>query len=217
MKARLVVLGVALWLSNFALPSWYERTFQPAQEARRRLDVLLDVLGESRTVLARYLWFKADLYHEILQQQGVETFTERDAVPLLRVVTYLDPHLEDAFDVLAWDLIRGYKKPEQSLSFLEEGIAYNPKSYLLNFRKAMILHRLKRYPEAVDPGEKALFVAREDVDQLNALRILYVCYEHEARWEDCLRVLDLWLKIRPDDSRPLTERVKTLKKLGRTS
>ncbi len=36
----------------------------PVKPVIRYQDVLLDLLGEGRTMLARYLWFKMDLLHE---------------------------------------------------------------------------------------------------------------------------------------------------------
>ena len=211
-KARILCAWALMWACNYILPPWYERAFQPPEAARCKLDVLLDVIGESRTVLARFLWFKADLYHEMLSRQGVSVFNERDAIPLLRMVTYLDPHLDDAFDVLAWDMIKGYNDPRRSLEILEDGLGYNPKSYRLAFRKAMVLHHLKRYSEAIPAGEVALRCADEEVDVLNACRVLYACYDHEKLPDDALRILDIWLGLRPTDSRPLGEKAKILQR-----
>lgn len=71
----------------------------------------MDLLGESRTILARYLWFTAENYHEMLEKQGASGFKEKDVIPIYRIISHLDPKLEDAYDILAADMFFGFKDP----------------------------------------------------------------------------------------------------------
>lgn len=196
---RVALLWVALWLGNQALPKWYEATFLPPAEYRTLPDVLLDVLGEGRTMLARVLWFKMDLFHEVLDDQGVDNTQQIQVMPLLRMATYLDPHLEDAYDVMAWDLFRGHGRTDEALALLDEGLRYNPNSPLLTYRRVIILFRAGDYAEAAAAGETALTRTTDDFEQVQLLRVLYHCYEklNDERQEE--RVLTELLRLRPGE------------------
>ena len=73
MKTGLMVaaLWVTVILSGSLMDRWHEDQFLPPPEQRESGDVLIDVFGEIKTVLARYLWFRMDLFHEVLDDQGV--------------------------------------------------------------------------------------------------------------------------------------------------
>lgn len=115
--------------------------YQPARPVYRAQDLFLDLLGEGRTLLARTLWFKADLYHEQQDAAGVDTFRQKEVIPLLRMVTYLDPTFADAYDVIAYDLQEGYGQTRAAIDLVDEGLLYNPRSYALNFRRALLAER----------------------------------------------------------------------------
>lgn len=200
---RLAVLWLVLWLSNQALPRWYEATFLPPAEYRTLPDVLLDVLGEGRTMLARVLWFKMDLFHEILDDQGVDNTRQVQVMPLLRMATYLDPHLEDAYDVMAWDLYRGHGRTDEALALLDEGLRYNPASQLLAYRRAVILFRAERYAEAAQAAEAGLAAATVDFDRVQFLRVLSHCYEKLRDRPRELRVLHELQRLLPGDESSL--------------
>ncbi len=172
----------------------------PSGVQRDRGDVLLDVFGEFRTILARYLWFKMDLFHETLEVQGKKANEETELLPLLRMVTLLDPTLVEAFDTIAWDLSKYHDKADEALLLLDEGIRYNPESFPLFFRRAMILYGLGRYKEAVEDGKHALLHSSEEFDKLNAGRILYWSANKAADREAMIQALDHLLALRPDDA-----------------
>ena len=141
--------------------------------SRDRADVLLDVFGEFRTVLARYLWFKMDLFHEVLEDEGIENSRQVEVLPLLRMISLLDPRMVDAYDNIAWDLYHGHRQTEQALAILAEGLAKNKNNYQLNFRYALILFKEKRMEEAMTSSEVAVALAQDEFEQINANRLLY--------------------------------------------
>jgi len=200
---RLAVLWVALWLSNQALPHWYESTFLPPAEYRTLPDIMLDVLGEGRTMLARVLWFKMDLFHEVLDDQGVENSQQVQVMPLLRMATYLDPHLDDAYDVMAWDLYRGHGRTDDALALLDEGLRYNPTSYLLGYRRALILFRTGRYAQAAASADAVLAQTTDSFSRLQLLRLLYHCYDELKDDRKAERVLNEMLVLLPGDEAAL--------------
>jgi tetratricopeptide (TPR) repeat protein len=167
-------LFLLLWLAGTFLPSWYEEKLLPPVEKRSRIDVLLDVLGESRTILARYLFMKADVYHPVLE-------------------------MEEAFDLLVYDLNTGYGDQASALAVLEEGLLYTPKSVKLNLRKAQIFLLAKEYEKAIPAAQLAVENSTDEFDTRNSLRVLYHSYEHLQRWKDAERVLMLHLEIAPAD------------------
>ena len=208
-----ILVWAVMWCTNLVLPGWHENTMNPPQARRGKLDVMLDLMGESRTLLARYLWFQADNYHEILAAQGVAVFQEADVMTMLRMVTYLDPKLDEAYDILAWDLFHGYGKPEdqeQAMKLLQEGLIYNPTSYKLYLRLAVMFELTQRFAEGVAPAEKAVTYASYDIEQLNALRTLYHCCAGVGRWEEALGAVDAILALRPQDGIYRQERVKVI-------
>ena len=200
-----------LWISSFSLGRWHEASFATPQAHRTRIDVMLDLLGESRTLFARYLWFVAENYHEMFERQGAIEFKQKDVIPLYRMIAHLDPKMDEAFDILATDMFFGYAEVEKALSVVEEGLAYNPKSYQLTYRKAFILDREKRHAESIAPALQALAIARHDFDAMDCCRILIRSYEHDKKWAEALRYLDLWISLNPSDITPSNAKKDLLK------
>lgn len=153
----------------------------PVKPVVRYQDVLLDLLGEGRTVLARYLWFKMDTMHEQIDDQGNATFRQKEIVPLLRMINYLDPYLTDAYDTLAAELEIGYQQSDKAMELVEEGLLYSPKSFELNFRKAFLAERKQDSLTAYEFARRAAEADQVQEHNLNALRIMY---------RSCLRLQD---------------------------
>lgn len=161
--------------------------------------ILLEVVGESRLLMARYLWFKSDLYHEELDKQGVEHAQQSELLPLLRMVSLMDPQFVEAFDQIAYDLVAGHGLPDQALEIVDEGLDQNPDNGMLNFRKALILFNLARYEEAMKYGNLAFVKSNDEFEKLNSLRLAFHSAEELEDREAQKRALQLLLSIRPDD------------------
>lgn len=188
----IVTLGVIL-AGNLLLPSWYARDLQREQNGpRSRADVLLDVLGEARTVLARMLWFKMDLLHEQLEGKGVAFDKEKDLIPYLRLITLLDHHVEEAYDNIAYDLYKGNDKKEQAHQILDEGLSYNPNSPLLLLRKGLFLNEEKKWSELVTVANQGLAASTDSIDQRNFCGLGFHAEEklgHKQQAEHYLRLI----------------------------
>ena len=201
---------LAAWLVMVMFGAWISSAPTEGKAAERdRADVLLDVFGEFRTVLARYLWFKMDLFHEVLEDEGIDNAKQVEVLPLLRMISLLDPSMVDAYDNIAWDLYHGHRQTEQALQILEEGLAKNHNNFQLNFRYALILYKEKRMQEAMLYSQVAVSLAQDEFDILNANRLLYNSSKtldapdverqaltnllslrpHEKLWQDALKRL----------------------------
>lgn len=174
-------------------------------QIRSRNDALLGIFGQSRTLLARYLWFKMDIYHEVLDEQEVPVHKQAQVIPLLRLVTLLDPSLTDAYDILAYDLVKGHGRIKDALSLLEEGLASAPHSPILLLRKSLILHQNKQFAEALGTAEKAVIFTTDEFDVLNANRLLYWSSKAVGRRDLMARALHTLRTMRPDDKLWLRE------------
>ncbi|MHB2021467.1 MAG: hypothetical protein ACYCW6_31435 [Candidatus Xenobia bacterium] len=179
-QIRLALCGLlflAVLCINGPLGAWHGRI---AHEERyqSRADMLLSVLGDLRSFLAKMLWFKADIYHHAIESKGESSFTDTDWVTLARFVTQLDPHFEEAYDTGAYALTR-FSPPhfQEAEKFIDEGLRNNPNSYSLRFTKAFSIEfRSKHYLEALPWAFGALQVARGQIEILDALRCLGYSY-----------------------------------------
>ncbi len=202
LRGHVILLGV--WLlaivSGSLLSGYQPQAKAEASEQRTRNDVMIDVLGQSKTLLARYLWFKMDIFHEVLDEQGVKVEHQAQVLPLLRLVTLLDPSISDAYDIIAYDLVKGHGQVQQALDLLDEGLEHDPNNTLLLMRKALILIQEKRYAEAIGPAEKVTGLVSEEFDVLNANRLLYWSAKALKRQDLQAKALTVLMARRPDDS-----------------
>lgn len=211
-------LVVALWLVavllGSAISSWNTDLYGTSVLHRqtRGPAVLLDAFGEGKTLMARYMYFKAEIYHEVLDAQKVPHAKQKDAMPLLRMVTYLDPSLTETFDIIAWDLWRGWGKKDDALELLEEALLSNPSSHLLWFRHGFINFQHKQYKEALPSAINAAKFAGEKFERLNANRLKYWTANKLNDLENMREALDVLLEIYPGDV-AFTRENKKLKQL----
>lgn len=176
----LVWLGVALLSEQLRRE---HAKMEPPKPMVRMQDVLLDLLGEGRTVLARLFWFKMDMMHEQLDNKGVSTFRQSEIVPLLRMINFLDPYLVDAYDTLAYELYKGHNQLDEAIELVDEGLQFNPKSWDLLFRRAFFAEKKKDWAVALEMSNQSLIVAETEIQQMNSLRCAYRCAVayHNAR------------------------------------
>lgn len=198
MKGKLGFLLAALWLASAALSGYLRAEhakLEPVKPVIRIQDVLLDLLGEGRTMLGRLLWFKMDMMHEQQDDLNVETFRQKEVVPLLRMINYLDPYLTDAYDTLAYDLYRGYGQLDKAIELIDEGLLYSPDSFELNFRRAFLAERQGDWVEALERSKKAFYADQDSFHQLAALRCMYRCALNRGDAKLGLYVIDTMNQI----------------------
>jgi tetratricopeptide (TPR) repeat protein len=208
----------ALWILVVAigtsLDSWHEKQFLPPPEQRDSATVLIDVFGEIKTVLARYLWFRMDLFHEVLDDQGVAPEKQSEVLPLLRMVTLLDPSMTDSYDQIVWDLYKGQNDFDTALKVLNEGLERNPRSYELTFRKALIYFMEDNFDAAKANASVGLLLTNDRVQLADCLRLIYRsadATDDKALQEKALKDI---LRLRPDDWIWLREKEKFEREYG---
>jgi tetratricopeptide (TPR) repeat protein len=146
-----------------------------------------------REPVASLLWVKADeLFH---------TGKFEEVVPLMRVVTMLDPHMLDVYATGSWHLDFNFvDKKDRSdrrlipsaLEFLEQGIKNNPNVYDLYFEMAFTHYTMKiRDPErAIYWTKKTIGKKTSDGDPTPRFvyHTLAHSYETNGELDKCLEV-----------------------------
>ncbi|MCL5103364.1 MAG: hypothetical protein M1133_04530 [Armatimonadetes bacterium] len=171
-----------------------------------------------KEVIAGALWVRADTFFHTGQFQAI--------IPIVRLVTWLDPHNIDVYTTGAWHLDYNFVDDNQmsdkryipaSVALLQEGIANNPKMWDLYFElgwthynkklqdqaKALeYIEKACRYP-GFDPNTGGTTPRPEYVDRMLAHQ-----YEKVGRFEDAI---EQWEKAR----KRLTDLVKEYRKKHR--
>lgn len=222
MRKGLIVIVLAIGVAcNLGMTPWYDTLFKAKdQQSLTATAVMLDALGELRTALAKNIYFQTDLYHHEMEEQKIIWTQERDLMAMYKMVTMLDPRFIEAYDIASYQLVENFKKPEEGLAYLDEGLQNNPDSALLHFDKAFLLQHLKRYQEAVAEANKAMVLyapdpvallqadPTEQIDFLNACRVMAQSYEAMGNKPMETHLRRIMLMLRPDDDvakRRLTE------------
>ena len=131
-----------------------------------------ELIGESRTILAAYIYIRADMYHH---ERETKLAWNKDpaTLPLYRIITALDPKYVNAYDFGGWHLAKNFKKYNEGIGFLMEGLRYNPDSFQLYFTIGDVYYFKGDYRAAIKYYMKALVLAQHQVDIKNTLRRLY--------------------------------------------
>lgn len=136
----------------------------PAENAALR--TVMAMAGQFRIVFANLLWIKVDRYHhEYIEHHG-DWAQDTDLLPLLRLITWLDPHFVQAYQVAGFMLSGRLHRYEHARQLLEEGIRNNPKSYELYEEMGMaILRARKDYRQAYAYLTRAFSLATDEFDR----------------------------------------------------
>lgn len=133
---------------------------------------MAQVAGSFRTTAANALWVKVDAYHDEWEERGLDWTKNADLLPLLRAITYLDPHFVAAYDLHGF-LLAKQNKPEQGVRILTEGIRNNPRHFQLYEAVGMIYARALSRPADAEPYfAKAAALAPDDFDRVRLRRTL---------------------------------------------
>ena len=150
-----------------------------------------------KEVIAGALWVRADTFFHEGQYQAI--------VPIVRLVTWLDPHNIDVYTTGAWHLDYNFVDQSQmsdkryipaAIALLKEGIAQNPNVWDLYFELGWTHYNKKilDYDEAVTYIEKACTLPGVDpntgqrVDRPEYVdRMLAHQYEKVGRFDDAIK------------------------------
>ncbi|MBX3117750.1 MAG: hypothetical protein KF784_01700 [Fimbriimonadaceae bacterium] len=171
------------WTKNYS-------TKNSAQGIAPGLDptqLMLAVAG-FREMIAGILWVRADSFFDTGNYDAV--------LPMIRLVTWLDPHQIDVYSTGMWHIAYNFTDEEsrsdrryvpQALALGEEGTVNNPDTYELFFETGWIwYHKIDDdYEKAVDWFVKA----HDKKDILRARRnLLRMAYYRAGRIEDALKL-----------------------------
>lgn len=120
----------------------------PSRVRQEKGALVGNLLGQFRAVAANMLWMKADVYHHEFIEHNPHWTKNTDILPLMRMVTWLDPHFTQAYASAAWMLALYNARPGQARAFLQEGLRYNPQSADLHQTMAIIAWRCDGNPRA---------------------------------------------------------------------
>lgn len=174
----------------------YESAVSGTEDMSRKF--ISGTLGEFGKTLAAYLWLKSDFYwHEY---QG-DWRKDEQIMPLIKMVTLLDPQMAQAYDFGGYHLAMNLGKVHEGVLYLKEGLKYNPDNPGLNFTYALVCRKIKNYYAAAYYGKKAFALSSDRFEKLNSLRIVYNSYADLGDYKDAAETCKLFLKISPKDQR----------------
>lgn len=151
--------------------------------------------------------------HLTPEQQRARARMESEIMPLVRIVTWLDPHFVLAFQVGAWTLGDRLKKPAEAEEFLKEGIRNNPDRYELYSELGFTyFFYLKDYPKAAIAFGRALQLPIAHLNEKKkTIRMLAYCYEKSGEIEKAVTILEKYIQIDPKNGKA-RQRLERLKK-----
>ncbi|MCL6624248.1 MAG: hypothetical protein K6T17_06490 [Fimbriimonadales bacterium] len=180
------------WHSQQILfPEWYRlySTHNISFRAGLTVDQLLASLAGFRQMVAGILWVRSDQYFHAGQFDAI--------LPLIRLVTWLDPRQKEVYATGAWHIAYNFTDEQSrsdrryipmALALLKEGVEHNPSSYRLFHETGWIY-----YHKIEDDFDKATYWFEQSVqkpDVLSGLKgMLASAYLREARLDDAARWL----------------------------
>lgn len=156
-----LLLVQAIWLQGLLWPTWSDK-YSPkgSTVATPGLDpgTFLVALAGFREMVAGILWVRADSFFDSGNYDAV--------LPLIRIVTILDPHQIDVYATGMWHIGYNFTDEEQrsdrrylpsALQLGKEGSGQNPDTYELYFETGWLwMHKVDDlYPRAVDWMQQA--------------------------------------------------------------
>ena len=92
--------------------------------------VIRSFAGQLRGLLADILWLRVDEYahRRRLEDGDINRADDEALMPLVRLITWLNPHYTDAYALGAQWLAFHFSRPREAVAFYEEGIHNNPRA-----------------------------------------------------------------------------------------
>ncbi len=195
MAAGLGLIGLqALWGSTQVYPLW-SKNYSPVQSGKDLItgglgaDQMLFALAGFRELIAGILWVRADSFFESGNYDAI--------LPIIRLVTFLDPHEIDVYATGMWHIGYNFTDEEQrsdrrylpsALALGAEGARQNPYTYELYFETGWLwYHKIDdNYDKAVYWMEQA--DAKPDIKAQPARRnLLSRLYERDGNVDKALQ------------------------------
>ncbi|MCC6444907.1 MAG: hypothetical protein IT210_15795 [Armatimonadetes bacterium] len=169
--ALAALLFCALALAEGAAQSRYAR-LQGSKGAPDGAGVLRQLAGEFRHVFANLLWVKVDRYHHEMEEHHGKLKDDSNLMPIIRMITWLDPEFVEAYAVGGWLLVHYLGKPAEGKRFLDEGIARNPRRYELYESLGWYYAKRERNADrALHAFRQALECPMDDFDRKRLMKL----------------------------------------------
>jgi len=169
MKPVTIILAVALVLGLSVLDTSIVQQ-RPKPQARKSVAAAL--AGEFRTVFANLLWIKAEQYHHECVAHHRDWTKNTDGLGLIRIITRLDRHFEEAYATGA-RMMLGMGRRDEAKEYLEEGVQNNPNSMMLHDELGTLLAiHIKDYKGALFHLKRAYLLGRDDFDRRSLRRAI---------------------------------------------
>jgi len=149
----------------------------------------LAALSGFRQVVAGLLWVRADAFFHAGNYDAI--------LPLIRLITWLDPNWVDVYATGAWHLMYNFTDTDQrsdrrylpvGLALLDEGIASNPNIYDVYKEKGWNLYdKVKDYDEAAKAYDGGAKTPNADVNQV--VHLLAHSYERAGNVD---KAIETW-------------------------
>jgi tetratricopeptide (TPR) repeat protein len=147
-------------------------------------EVLATALMGLREVAASLLWMKIEDYFHSGEHEKIP--------PLIRIITWLDPHFVEAYSSGAWQLAwnsEDWRLIPSAEAFLEEGIKNNPDKYELYADMGWLYYdKIKDYDKAIVWYKRAS--ALKSPPQVR--RMLAHSYERAGKIDEAIKI---WKKL----------------------
>jgi hypothetical protein len=129
--------------------------------------------GEFRSVIANLLWIKVERYHHEFLRTNANWRANKEILPLIKVITDLDPHFTDAYVLGAWMLCMGLNRTDEGINYLKEGVQNNPDNMAVNEIMGTIYARKLDQPVKAMPYlRRALQLSADDWDRTRMRRLM---------------------------------------------
>jgi hypothetical protein len=134
--------------------------------------VVRSFAGEIRGLLADILWLRVDEYQHRRRIVNGDLLRADDEalMPLVRLITWLNPHYIDAYALGGQWLAFHFDRPHEAVAFYEEGIRNNPRSPELAVGAAWVYWRfLHDSTTAAARAERAAGLSGDELARFQAL------------------------------------------------
>lgn len=167
------------------------------------------VFREIRITLANVLWLKVEDYfhanvtpeeHELIHPGHPEHIEGRKPLdsrrkpttqfmPLIRIITDLDPQFINAYEVGSWWLYKKLDQTTTAITFLQEGIDQNPDKYeLYSDMGKLYFHQLHDFTKAQELFAQSTCMKMDDRDRAITLEYLAFSLESTQNISDAVQV-----------------------------
>lgn len=182
-------------------------------------EFFLQFLGEFRYTLASYIWLNTEIYHHELGLTWIASTTGKgdpkkigEILAICRIVTTLDPHFINAYDIGGWRLAKSLGNIQEGVAFLQQGLADNPGNILLNQDLGEIYFiYAKNYKNSIPYLEIASKGSADITQKSLNLHMLAYAYTKEKKFHQAIKVYHSILILNPQE-KMLEYRIKELQR-----